>query len=258
LGILLLAMLGGYCQPIEVDRVVVDEAGSLYPISDGELVQHTHFQLAYSEHHEGAYWVFYCLTQNMLKGTAIRKDNFMPDPKVSTFSASPDDYIGSGYDRGHLCPAASMVVSQQAMDETFYMSNMSPQHPGLNRGRWKSLETKEREWANLFDTIYIATGAIYSDSLGTIGKNQVTIPRYYYKILWDGDTRLIGFVMPNEKCPDVLEDYVVPVDSIERLTGIDFFSIIPDKTETHLEEACNSETWFSPALTQSIGQQKIE
>ncbi|MBN2807055.1 MAG: DNA/RNA non-specific endonuclease [Prolixibacteraceae bacterium] len=207
LGFLILALLGGYCQSVDVDQPVYlgeEELGILLPISGGERVEHAYFQLAYSELHEGAYWVFYHLTPSMLEGTAERKDNFRPDPKVSTLSATPDDYVSTGYDRGHLCPAASMVINQEAMDETFFMSNMSPQHPSLNRGRWKSLETKEREWAARLDTLYIATGAIYTDSLGVIGQNEVTVPRAYYKILWDGEQHLIGFIMPNEKCPEVL------------------------------------------------------
>lgn len=254
---LLLAMLGGHCQSVELYRPVEVETGSLFPVSGGELVQHKYFSLAYSELHEGAYWVFYHLTPSMLEGPAIRKDNFRPDPKVSTFSASPDDYVGTGYDRGHLCPAASMVLNQEAMDETFFMSNMSPQHPSLNRGRWKSLETKEREWAARLDTLYIATGAIYSDSLGVIGENQVTIPRAYYKILWDGAENIIAFLMPNQKCSETLEYYAVPVDSIEVMTGMDFFSIIPDRIENELEANIETASWFNPVLTQ-MGLKPVE
>lgn len=253
MGFLILALLGGYCQSVDVDQPVFvgeSEQGTLLPVSGGERVVHTHFQLSYSELHEGALWVFYHLSPGMLEGDAVRKDNFRPDPKVSTFSAFPEDYVGTGYDRGHLCPAASMVMNQEAMDETFYMSNMSPQHPSLNRGRWKSLETKEREWTTLLDTLYIATGAVFSDSLGKIGANEVTIPRAYYKILWDGAQRIIGFIMPNEKCNEALEKYVVPVDSIELLTGIDFFSIIPDHLENEIESKADLIFWFNPVLSQ--------
>lgn len=219
------------------------ETGSLIPISEGELVEHLNYQLSYSEENEGALWVLYHLTPEYINGPGVRKNNFKEDPTISTGSASLEDYKGSGYDRGHLCPAASMTINQQAMDESFFMSNMSPQHPSLNRGRWKSLETQVRKWVESMDDIYVVSGAIYNEMVEVIGENNVTVPKYYYKVIWDNNDKIIGFILPNEKCPNPLEDYIVPVDSIEFLTGIDFFSIIPNNIENDIEAKVAPESW---------------
>lgn len=207
-------------------------------------LSNTNTSLAYSEAHEGAVWVFYHLTPDHINGTAERKDNFKIDHLVTTGSAALEDYVGSGYDRGHLAPAASMKINQTAMDESFYMSNMSPQHPSCNRGRWKSLETKVREWVITEGELYVVSGPIFKDNIETIGENEVTVPGYFYKVIYDGENKMIGFILPNEKCPDDLIDYAVSVDSIESLTGIDFFSILDDDMENSLESNLNMSRWL--------------
>ena len=121
------------------------------PESQGELVKHKYYTLSYNEDCEQANWVAYKLTSDMVLGHAVRKNNFKEDPDVETGSAKLIDYKGSGYDRGHLCPAAAMKISNQAMSESFYMSNMSPQVPGFNRGKWKSLEAKTTYFNALFE-----------------------------------------------------------------------------------------------------------
>lgn len=218
--------------------------GSLQPISEGEIVEHQYYSLAYNEANEGAVWVFYHLTPEHINGTAERKDNFKIDPLVSTGSASLADYVGSGYDRGHLAPAAAMKINQTAMNESFYMSNMSPQHPSCNRGRWKSLESKVREWVISEGALYVVSDPIFKDNIETIGDNDVTVPGYYYKVIYNNDDKMIGFILPNEKCPDDLVDYVVPVDSIESLTDIDFFANITDDVEEALEIGKNDSEWL--------------
>lgn len=127
-----------YCQIIG--------SADLRPASKTPVVKHTYYSLEYSETHEQALWVYYTLTPNYINGTAKRKDNFKSDPRIATGSAALSDYKGSGYDRGHLCPAAAMKINQSAMDDSFYMSNMSPQEPSFNRGRWKQLEEQVRNW----------------------------------------------------------------------------------------------------------------
>lgn len=222
------------------------QLAKLYPKSktQGEIVVHQNYRLAYSETHEGALWVQYKLNADMLNGQAQRKDNFRRDPKVTSGSASPDDYRGSGYDRGHLCPAASMLYNQQAMDETFYMSNMAPQVPGLNRGRWKTLEEQEREWTAQYGKMHVVTGPVYRQIIETIGENKIAVPAQYYKIIWNGSDRIIAFLMPNQKCENGLKWYAIPVDSVEVLTGFNFFSIIPNKIENDIEAIVDFDYWF--------------
>lgn len=163
---------------------------------------------------------------------------FIPDPYVTTGSARDIDYKGSGYDRGHLAPAADMAWSITTMAESFYFSNMSPQAPQFNRGIWKKLEELVRTWAIENESIYIVTGPILDNHLKRIGPDQVAVPEYYYKVILDyssPEIKAIGFVLPNEGSSENLQHFAVSIDSVERLTGIDFFPLLPDHIETILE-----------------------
>ena len=194
------------------------------PKSNGEVVKHSYYTLSYLEDFEQAEWVYYVLTPEMLKGNATRTDNFRADPKISTGSAQLTDYKNSGFDRGHLVPAGDMKVNNLAMSERFYMSNMSPQSTSFNRGIWKKLETLIREWASK-EKIHIATGGILVNGLQEIGFNEVDVPKYFYKVVYAPKKgKMIAFVLPNEKGQKTLREYVVSVDKVERLTGIDFSS----------------------------------
>ncbi|RIJ48014.1 DNA/RNA non-specific endonuclease [Maribellus luteus] len=230
------------------------------PKSPGKIVNHSSYSLAYSEQHEQAIWVLYHLTPEMVTGATGRSDDFRPDPKVSTQSASLEDYKGSGYDRGHLCPAADMKQSSTAMSETFYLSNMSPQVPGFNRGIWKNLEETVRKWSLEEDGIWVVTGAIFRDNKGTIGKNKVTVPGYYYKIIYDysGEEKMIALILPNSEGKKQLSDYVVSVDRVEELTEVDFFPQLDDAIEKKLESQSDPGKWsFDRMVVQVKVQQKL-
>lgn len=199
-------------------------AKSYLPSATGEIVEHNYYTLSYVEEHEQAEWVFYLLTPNMINGTAPRKDNFRADKDVSTGSSSLADYKASGYDRGHLAPAASMTIDEIAMSESFLMSNMSPQAPSFNRGVWKRLEERVRDYASNDSLLYVVTGPILNDVDGSIGQNRVSIPKYYYKVLYSPQKEaMIAFLLQNEKSAEPLEEFAITVDELERITGIDFF-----------------------------------
>lgn len=212
-----------------------------------EIIKHTAFTLCYSEPHEQAKWVAYQLTAEMCENNGEeRTNNFRIDEDVKTGSASPDDYKKSGFDRGHLCPAGDMGWSEQTMSESFFMSNMSPQRPGFNRGIWKKLETDVRGWAKKNNEIYIVTAGVLEDSLPTIGEDKVAIPRYYYKVILDykkPEYKAIGFILANEGSKQSVFDFAVTIDSVEHLTGIDFFPALPDSLEHFLESHINLEKW---------------
>ena len=212
------------------------------------VINHNYYSVSYSEKYEQAEWVAYKLTSAMIAGYAERKNNFKEDPLVTTRSATLADYKGSGYDRGHLCPAADMKISQEAMNESFYMSNMSPQDPSFNRGIWKSLEEKVRSWAATEGEVYVVTGGVLTSVNKTIGANQVGVPQEYYKIVYDysgSNSKMIGFVLPNKKGEKQLSEYVVPVNRIETITGIDFFPQLSDELEEALESHSNYSSWVS-------------
>ena len=217
---------------------------SLEPKSSGEIVKHTYYTLAYSEADEQAFWVFYHLTPESINGNQSRTDDFRADPAVSTGSAVLADYSGSGYDRGHLCPAADMSLNKTSMSESFFLSNMSPQAPSFNRGIWSTLEDKVRAWALKHDGLYVVTGPVLSNKLGKIGVDEVTIPESYYKVIYDETNGMIGFVLPNEGSKKPLSDFVISVDSVETLTGIDFFPGLDDSLENKLEKEVSPTKWF--------------
>ena len=210
------------------------------PTHTGEIIKHTYYSLSYIEKYEQPEWVFYSIQ----KGDVERTNDFRPDPDVKTGSASLADYKGSGYDRGHLCPAAAMKVNRTAMSETFYLSNMSPQEPYFNRGIWKKLEALIRGWG-WNHTIYVVTGPVFKDIKGYIGKNNVAVPGSYYKVVYEPEKgKMIGFLLQNEKSGMELSTFVVPVDSIESITGIDFFSQLDDSIENFLEKQKGSISSF--------------
>ena len=214
---------------------------------DLPITRHTGFSLLYDEDHEQPLWVAYHLTQEELYGTDKRKDNFRSDASIATESASLSDYKGSGYDRGHLIPAADLSWSEEAMSDSFYLSNMSPQEPQFNRGIWSSLEATVRNFADTEGEVYVVTGPILTDGpYKTIGKNEVSVPKHYYKVILDyaePDFKAIGFVLPNEGSDQRLESFATTVREVEQLTNLDFFHLLPDPLEKKLETSFSVADW---------------
>jgi endonuclease G len=230
------------------DSVIDSISGLELPaiLKSDEIIRHAAYTLKYDEKHEQASWVAYHLTSDETYSKFTRTDKFIIDPIVRNGSAENKDYKGSGYDRGHLAPAADMGWSAQSMKESFYFSNMSPQVPGFNRGIWKQLEELIRTWAMQLEELYIVTGPVLSENLPSIGPNEVSIPNYYYKVIlakkdnaWQG----IGFILKNESSNSPLSNYSVPIDSVERFTGIDFFNQLPEHIESDLEKRVCAECW---------------
>lgn len=193
-------------------------------------------------------WVSYELTSEELIKVVSREDKFRPDTRLKGKRAELNDYKKSGYDRGHLAPAADMAWSAKAMSESFLLTNMSPQLPSLNRGEWKRLEEYVRDLASDFDTVAIVTGPLFTDEKKIIGKG-VRIPTAFYKVLllkrMKSGFTAIGFILPNSGVVEDFTDYAVSVDSVEKVSGFDFFSCLPDKTEQKIESRCLKEEWFN-------------
>jgi len=225
---------------------IASSAQELLPTSTtGQIVKHTYYTLSYCEKDEQPEWVYYELTSEMVKGRQPRSDDYRPDFQISTISAQLEDYRGSGFDRGHLCPAGDMKLNLTSMSESFYLSNMSPQEKDFNAGIWNTLEDLVRKWATNTGRIYVVTAGVLTSNKGKIGSNGVSIPKYFYKIIYDprGQGRMIAFLIPNEDSEKPLQNYIVTVDSLENLTGIDFFPELPDSTENHLESSLNLSSW---------------
>ena len=216
------------------------------PISTtGQIIVHQNYTLSYNEKYEQAEWVFYKL-KIQTANQSFKRPYFILDPKVKTKSADYKNYKNSGYDKGHLCPAADMKFSKDAFDDTFYTSNISPQKSEFNGGIWNRLENKTRYWAEKNNGLYVVTGGVLKAGLKTIGKEKVAVPDQFYKILLqenNGKYKMIAFLMPNQMSDRPLYEYVVSVDEIEKITGIDFFPVLPDAIENELEKSSDYKAW---------------
>lgn len=216
--------------------------------TDTLVVSHTYYSLSFIAKHKQAEWVAYRLADSMIIGDAERSSTFRLDSMVPGGSARANDYRNSGYDKGHLCPAADMKWNDQAMKETFLMSNMSPQVPGFNRGIWKELEERVRVWVREMKEIFVVSGPVLQDGLPTIGnQNHVSVPNAFFKIIYhstDSSKNLVAFLLPNAASTERLSSFIVTVDSVESQTGIDFFHALQDEEEEFLESRVDS-AWVS-------------
>lgn len=237
--------------PVNIERLVISEDPRWYlPTSTtDDVIHHDYYSLSYAEEHEQAEWVAYRLTKaSLVVPNVPRTDWFEEDLEVPSGSAHYKDYSGSGYTRGHLVPAGDMAFNEEAMEATFLMSNVSPQLRAFNNGIWKELEQQVRDWAFQYDSLFVISGPVFNDPpWHRIGKNQVTVPEAFFKIILtfteDGPIAA-GFVIPNEMSEQRLEKYMVSIDSIESVTQIDFFSDILDEAqEEQIESSVMGNRW---------------
>ncbi|WP_353778922.1 DNA/RNA non-specific endonuclease [Winogradskyella sp. 3972H.M.0a.05] len=212
----------------------------------GQIVHHNNYSLSYAEAHEQAEWVAYELKASHLSSTNHKRPYFEIDRAVKTKAAHWRNYKNSGYDRGHLCPAGDRRFTKEAHDETFLTSNISPQKHDFNSGVWNRLEQKVRYWARKYDGVFVVTGGILEDGLQSIGEEQVTVPKQFYKVLIDynkGNPKVLAFLMDHKGSDKPLYEFVVSVDDIEALTKIDFFPQLSDDIEEQLESSSSYKDW---------------
>lgn len=214
------------------------------------LLFKTQFVISYNIETLCPNYVCWCLTSDRCKGDAERSDNFKGDPSLSEATrVETYDFNNSGYDRGHMCPAADNRNDEQAMDESFFMTNVCPQNHNLNEGDWNELEKQCRRWAKNYGPLYICCGPIFdSDSPRTIGKRKemkVSVPDRFFKVILSLDRvpKAIGFIYPNAATSKEMRSYAVSVDEVEKITGLDFFPQLPDDQETELESRFNPASW---------------
>lgn len=186
------------------------------------------------------------LLASQTEGNVKRTDNFWYDREIKGCPDIPD-YKRSGYDRGHMYPAADAKWSVKSMNDCFSFANMAPQVHALNNGAWKTLEEKERLWAKRDKRLIIVAGPLYSPSdTQTIGNIGVRVPSGYFKVLLAPDVekpRAIAFVYPNDLAPGNMQNYSMSVDEAEILTGFDFFSALPDSIENIIESTASFKEW---------------
>lgn len=223
--------------------------GQLFPaaIEHEIIISRTGYTISYNCEFNIANWVAYELTADETKSRVKRKNNFKPDPMLDSCNTTPDDYAHSGYDKGHLAPSADMCWSLQTMEESFYMTNMAPQKPRFNRGIWKRLEDQSRDWAVENKSVFIITGPVLENNLTVIGNNGISVPVYFFRVILDfsePDIKGIAFIMANKRLPGNIKEFAVSIDSVERLTSLDFFYSLPDEVETTIEYSYDIRKWL--------------
>ncbi len=235
-----------------------------YPGTD-HLIFRQGYVLSYDAKHLQAHWVAERLNRLSLEGPGERKDNFREDPQVDQEHRSRlADYAGSGFDRGHLSPAEDNVASQEQMDESFFLSNMSPQiGKKFNRHYWAYLEDRIRRWAKAeaVENLFVITGPIYMHTneqsvpgkvfltYQVIGPNRVAVPTHFFKVmlaeLKTGEVQSLALVLPNRGInnSEPLENFLRSIDQVEKLAGLDFFNRLPDPLERMLEGTVPAAIW---------------
>lgn len=228
------------------EQVKITTSNFLPTSTTGQIVHHNYYSLSYNESFEQAEWVAYSLTNDQIVSADFKRPYFEKDAKVKTKSAHYKNYSNSGYDKGHLCPAGDRKFSKLAYDETFLTSNIAPQNHQFNSGIWNRLEQKTRYWATKYKSLYIITGGVLKNNLKTIGSEKVGVPNYFYKIILDyhePEIKAIAFLIPHEDSEKGLYQFVISIDEIEEMTGIDFFPEIEDNLEEKLEASTSYSNW---------------
>lgn len=211
-----------------------------------QIKEYNGFTLSFNKDNRTPNYVAWQLLAEETDGQETRSNAFHQD---SGIEGCPDEfaYRYSGFDRGHLCPAADQKWSQDAMFDCFVMANMVPQHPDLNQKAWETLENKSRLWAKRDKAIWIVAGPIYeeSDTL-RIGNYNVRVPGACFKAILALDVenpRAIAFVYPNALSPGNMQNYAMSVDQLEEITGFDFFAALPDEIENEIEAVYSFTEW---------------
>lgn len=219
---------------------LLDSVGIAAPIPNEQLVKHLAYVSSYNPKHREPNYVVHVIPKDILYGTNTRSNDFRPDPLIKQNMSDSVDYWNSGYDRGHMAASADFKWNKRALSESYYYSNIIPQNPALNQNTWNKLEMQVREWAIDKSEVIVVTGPVLQDNLPKIpqGSFKVSIPEYVYKIVLDyypPEYKAIAFLYPNKDVPYELDKHVVSIDSIEQLTGIDFFPKLKDSLENILE-----------------------
>jgi len=224
---------------------------------EGMLINHSSMTMFYEEKYGQSRWVVHMVLPAIKEGIQSRTNDFRKDSLVISGTPGKEDYFNSGYDRGHLAPSADFRWSKRALSESYYYSNMSPQKPEFNRGKWAQLEDFVRQYViESNNSVFVVTGGVLADSLKKIGKEKmISVPKHYYKIVVDlngKEKKAIAFLMLNGTNTKPIISYTVSIDSIEKVTGIDFFASLPDSLEDRIEKMNAIDPWLNKEQAGSV------
>ncbi len=230
--------------------------------AEDDLVDHSLMVIQYDEEKEQAKWVAHVLSPGIIEGNLSRTNDFRVDEKVKTGTTSDEDYFlktevpggdakydGYGFDRGHLAPSADFRWSGTAMSESYFYSNISPQLADFNRGTWADLENNLRSYVfrNPESYLLVVTGPVFLQDLKRVERspNKVAIPDAFFKVAVDVNLQKgVAFLLPHYADLKSPENYCLSIDSLETLTGINFFPALEDGLESTLESDNHFENWI--------------
>ncbi|MEE4176957.1 MAG: DNA/RNA non-specific endonuclease [Bacteroides sp.] len=209
------------------------------------LLNYSGFMVSLNKKNKLASLVLYKLRKVDLQNKrAKRKNNFRADPGLRDLVNEPKQYSRSGYDRGHLAPCEDLMSSQEKVDQSFYMSNIAPQIPGFNRGMWKKLENRVRQYAMENDSVIVITGPFRPRF--DPRKPGLAVPEYYYKVVLDispPEYKAIAFLMKNDRLSGEVTEYAISIDSLEATLGYDFFNQLDSTLQEMIEEQVDGRKW---------------
>jgi len=211
-----------------------------------QIIKKKAYIVSYNKETKIPNWVAWHLTSDHSDGTTSRNNTFYEDENVPTPRATNEDYRGSGWSRGHMCPAGDNKWDSEAMRQSFSLINVCPQDASLNSGLWNSMEIKCRNWARRFHDVYIVCGPVfYKSEHEKIGSNKVSVPEAFFKVVLclNGKPKGLGLVVKNNAGTSKKDLYFNSIDEVERITGIDFFPILPNDLEKEVESTVNIDLW---------------
>lgn len=209
-----------------------------------QLIQQQAFSLSYNSSYVQPSWVTYKITVSDADRTEIN-GKYKPNPIVTTRSADKKDYSEGGYLMAQYINYFDIQKGKDAVEESFYMTNITPMKLAFHKHIWLKCEDLIRLWLKTTDALHIITGPVLTESpFPTIGKNNVSVPKRFYKVVYDSkNQKAIGFIFKNGISSGTLKSYAVSIDEIEDLTGIDFLSSLPDDIEEKVESETDYEFW---------------
>lgn len=227
-------------------RVVPEDVELPAAIEGEQILRRMAYTASYNQETRCPNWVAWKLTAEHADGEVKRTSRFYEDEEVPAPRATPRDYKGSVWSRGHMCPAGDNKWSWEAMLETFALTNVCPQDAGLNSGLWNSLEMDCRKWARKYGEVYVVCGPVYyNKEHEVIGDNEVVVPDAFFKVVLclTGKPKAIGVVVKNTAGKKKKDLYYNSIDQVERITGIDFFPALPDDIEDEVEATADIKDW---------------
>ncbi len=235
------------CAQRQQARVVVPEGVERPAAIAGEqILERKGYTVSYNKETRLPNWVAWHLTKEHTEGTVKRMGGYLEDDEVPEPRATRADYRKSGWSHGHMCPAGDNKWDEEAMRQSNLLTNMCPQDSKLNSGLWNSVEADCRRWARRYGDVYIVCGPILLNKQHeTIGANRVVVPEAFFKVVLclNGKPKALGIIVRNNGGEKKKALYYNSIDEVERITGFDFFPLLPDDIEKKVEKKANKKDW---------------